>query len=66
MIKETKEISEKIQETLKLEPVEKDVIVLYENDKPSPEFFEVMMTVPAPSSFKNQKDYILIFLCCPL
>ena len=57
VIKETREISDKIQETLKLEPVEKDVIVLYENDQPSPEFFEgkriVEMQKPRPAWFAS-------------
>ncbi|XP_026293577.1 39S ribosomal protein L32, mitochondrial [Frankliniella occidentalis] len=57
VIQETKEISDKIQETLKLEPIEKDVIVLYENDKVSPEFFEgkriVEMEKPRPQWFSS-------------
>ncbi|KAJ8983751.1 hypothetical protein NQ317_017854 [Molorchus minor] len=33
IIDETREIQEAIQEELKLEPVEKEVVVLYENEK---------------------------------
>ncbi|KAK3931116.1 39S ribosomal protein L32, mitochondrial, partial [Frankliniella fusca] len=57
VIQETKEISAKIQETLKLEPIEKDVIVLYENEKASPEFFDgkrvVEMEKPRPEWFSS-------------
>ncbi|XP_034247475.1 39S ribosomal protein L32, mitochondrial [Thrips palmi] len=57
VIQETKEIRDKIQETLKLEPVEKDVIVLYENDQVASEFCDgkriVEMEKPRPEWFTS-------------
>lgn len=55
MIQETKEISDKIQDTLKLEPVEKDVIVLYENDKVASEYCDVCVVT---------QSLLILKLCC--
>lgn len=57
--KETELIKEKIQEKLKLDPVENDVIVLYDGEKgeQSPEFWQgkriVEMERPRPSWFSK-------------
>ncbi|KAJ1527714.1 hypothetical protein ONE63_007673 [Megalurothrips usitatus] len=56
VIEETKQISENIQKVLKLDPVDKDVIVLYENEE-APEFHEgkriVEMQKPRPPWFSK-------------
>lgn len=59
VLDETKAMQEKIQEELKLEPVEKEVVVLYEGEKDEKptEFFDgkriVEMKKPRPSWFSK-------------
>lgn len=43
-MKETNEMKEAIQNELKLDPVDKEVVVLYENENKSKDFWKVFET----------------------
>lgn len=56
--KETIEIQEAIQNELKLDPVDKEVIVLYQNDNLSQEFWKVFKTFTDNNTFANKRIYL--------